>query len=82
MVGPFIQGHCRGKPVKMLLLSAKLVTQSLTEKAALLTLVNKRLKFESFASFCTCRLNQLFSNKACLSSFLGGRGLQRAGQEA
>ena len=43
MVSPFIRGDFAAKTVKMLLLSQKLVTQSLTKQAVLLTLMNKRL---------------------------------------
>jgi hypothetical protein len=44
MVSPLIGRQFQRKTVKMLFLSRKLVTQSLTKTAAPLTLVNKRLK--------------------------------------
>jgi hypothetical protein len=68
--------------MKMLLLSPVLVTQSLIEKAVLLTLVNKRLKSGPSCSSCVAQLNRLFSNKARLSSFSGLFAGQWPDQEA
>jgi hypothetical protein len=68
--------------MKMLLLSPMLVTQSLTRKAALLTLLNKRLKCGAFHSAKHARLNRLLSKNACLPSFAHFPGLKQAGEEA
>jgi len=66
----------------MLLLSAMLVTQSLTKSTDLLTLVNNRLKCDAIRLLMRAPLNWLLSKKACLPSLPPHAGLKKAHQEA
>jgi hypothetical protein len=67
--------------MKMLLLSPMLVTQSLTETADLLTLMNKRLKCDAICLQIRA-LNRLLSKKASLPSFHPRAGLKNTLEEA
>jgi hypothetical protein len=68
--------------MKMLLLSAKVVTQSLTKMVAPLTLLNKRLKCGLSRSLWSVTLNSLLSKKACLASFRARLTLKMVREEA
>src|ERR1700748_2329185 len=91
--GEHRQSGAHGQPVhsgpyfppermKMLLLSPELVTQSLTEKAVLLTLLKKRLKRRVFRSSAQDALNRPLSKKAFRTSCPACADLKRMLKEA